>query len=513
MISENSWKVISSLPVVVYKIKNDKNLSIEFASDNWLDLTGYSANKLEQSFYKPYSKIIHPDDLKKVFNSQNENYFQQYRILTNTNETKYLSDNGKCIFSKSGVLTGFEGIIQEITEQEFFKNSEFENLKLSEKKYKLLADKSRDAVVIIQNGKMQYLNPGFEKLFGYKMSEVIDKEFFEFVAEDKRQKLIDYHTMRLKGMDVPNLYETEILKKDGTTVAFEINAGTCEYQGKMAVIGTLRDISDRKKIQKEIESYIKSLQKKQKELEEAYCNLEESEKKLKEINAGKDKFFSIIAHDLKSPFTTLLGISDYLLDEYGNLKENEQKEFLSDLRTNIKSVYNLLENLLEWSYLHIKQNIAEHSNFSMAMLCDFVFEVFKLKAIGRNIKLINNIDKSILVYADYNMVDTVIRNLVNNSLKYTPKGGCITLSAYKKKNFITISVKDNGVGISEETINKLFKIDEQCTTIGINGETGTGLGLVLCHELLKHNNGKIWVESKVNNGSTFFIKLPAGNLD
>ncbi|MFA8342433.1 MAG: PAS domain S-box protein [Rhodothermaceae bacterium] len=513
MLPDSNISIINSLAVVIYRIKNNEVLIVESISEKVVDVTGYSVNDFIQMLDNSYSKIINPDDRVNFFQVEKKEYSRQYRIFTRDNEVKYISDKGICVYDDFGQIIKFEGIFWEISKEEFFAKEEIEKLRLSEKKYKLLTEKSRDGIVIIQEGKLQYLNPGFEKLMGYKMDEVLGKEFISFVSEEKKSQLIEYHKKRLEGIGVPNLYETEILKKDGTPMDFEINVGTVNYQGNPAVIGTLRDISDRKKIQKEINSHIDSLHKKQKELETAYSSLENSEKKLKEINASKDKFFSIIAHDLKSPFTTLLGISDFLLDEYGNLRENEQKELLSDLRTNIKSVYNLLENLLEWSHLHIKQNIAEHSNFSLAMLCDFVFEIFKLKAIGRNIELSNKIDKSVLVYADYNMVDTVIRNIVQNALKYTPKGGTITLSAEEEGGFIITSVKDTGTGIPEEVIDKLFKIDEQYTTDGIHGETGTGLGLVLCHELLKHNKGSIWVESKVNCGSNFFVKLPSGMLE
>lgn len=235
--------------------------------------------------------------------------------------------------------------------------------------------------------------------------------------------------------------------------------------------------------------------------------IENQKKELIIANETKDKFFSIIAHDLRGPIGSLVNMFELLEDE--NLfTEKEKKEAEIAMKKSTKSTYDLLENLLRWSRL---QNGTIEFNPENINCFDIVEQCFRLlnnTSKNKKILLINNITKDIVAYADKEMITTVIRNLISNAIKFTNENGLIELNADKKDNFIFISVKDNGVGIENKNIPKLFIINEKLSNIGTFGEKGTGLGLILCKEFVEKNNGQIWVESEVDKGSKFIFTIP-----
>jgi two-component system, sensor histidine kinase and response regulator len=231
-------------------------------------------------------------------------------------------------------------------------------------------------------------------------------------------------------------------------------------------------------------------------------------RELNELNATKDKFFSIIAHDLKNPFNTMMGFTELMLDNLKDYSYEKLKEFISILHDTSKQSYALLENLLEWSR---SQTGRLQMNVERVDLHDLIEENINLLsnlAAKKKILLNNDIRQGDFVKADINMVHTVIRNLVSNAIKYTREGGSITLDASESNGFYEVSVSDTGVGIKPENLQKLFRIDITYTTHGTADETGTGLGLILCKEFITKNKGDIWVESEFGKGSTFRFTLP-----
>ncbi len=238
-----------------------------------------------------------------------------------------------------------------------------------------------------------------------------------------------------------------------------------------------------------------------------HLTLQRAKEELKALNATKDKFFSIIAHDLKSPFTVLLGLTDLLFDNIENYSKDDIKGIIDDLRVSANTIYALLKNLLAWSRL--QRGLMEHfpeKIYLNEIVRHNVF-LFRSGAEQKRITLRNLVQKKITAYADHNMVDTVIRNLISNALKFTDTGGTIEVSAKNNGQFVEIAISDTGVGMTEEEISKLFRIDVKYSNVGTAGEKGTGLGLVLCKELVKKNGGKIWIESAVGKGTTFRFTL------
>ena len=234
---------------------------------------------------------------------------------------------------------------------------------------------------------------------------------------------------------------------------------------------------------------------------------------LEKANKTKDKFLSIIAHDLKSPFNALLGFSNLLLKNHSVIDEKERETFIKCIHDSSIKTYRLLENLLTWARSQTGKLKFSTEIINLSTLINETISLLEEPARNKNIKLILNEEKDLLIKADKNMIDTVIRNLVSNAIKFTPKGGVISVKSQtiideNNQKFAQFSVKDNGVGISQELQSKLFKITENVTTKGTEEETGTGLGLILCEEFIEKHNGKIWVESEVDKGSKFSFIIP-----
>jgi signal transduction histidine kinase len=222
----------------------------------------------------------------------------------------------------------------------------------------------------------------------------------------------------------------------------------------------------------------------------------------------KDKFFSIIAHDLKNPIGSFLNLSEVMFRTFDDFSREEMKEFIEALYESSQNLFKLLDNLLTWSRAQTGKIDFNPENFNLYAIVDSNLSLFKLNAENKKIKLTNNLNPGTYVFADINMINTVIRNLVSNSLKFTNEGGEIKAHSKIHGDMLEISVTDTGIGMSEKIKNKLFRIDTHHTSVGTSNEKGTGLGLILCKEFVNRNGGDIRVESEVGKGSTFSFTVP-----
>jgi signal transduction histidine kinase/ligand-binding sensor domain-containing protein len=229
---------------------------------------------------------------------------------------------------------------------------------------------------------------------------------------------------------------------------------------------------------------------------------------LKELNASKDKFFSIIAHDLKNPFTTIIGFSEILNEEIVRNNPEKSRAFASMINSSAVQTLQLLENLLEWANTQ-RGNISFNPEpIDISELLNDEFSIFDDMAVKKNIELKRSFPESITVFADKNMIKTILRNLISNAIKFTHRTGRVEVKALIDNKKVEIAVSDNGIGMTKETIDKLFRIDANLTTYGTENEKGTGLGLFLCKEFVEKHGGKIWVESNPGFGSVFTFILP-----
>ncbi|MCK5028554.1 MAG: tetratricopeptide repeat-containing sensor histidine kinase [Bacteroidales bacterium] len=239
------------------------------------------------------------------------------------------------------------------------------------------------------------------------------------------------------------------------------------------------------------------------EVDKANKLLKESEDDLKILNATKDKFFSIIAHDLRNPFNALHGLALYLFENYSNFSENEVKESLEIIYNSADDLLELLENLLHWSRTQRGEIQFSPREIDLSEIINKIFNQLIINADKKKINLINEIPTDYIILADADMITVILRNLVSNAIKFSNKNSFIRISKKDSNDYTEISVMDNGVGISEENIKKLFRIDIHHSTSGTSEEQGSGLGLILCREFVEKHGGKIWVKSEENIGSTF----------
>jgi PAS domain S-box-containing protein len=240
--------------------------------------------------------------------------------------------------------------------------------------------------------------------------------------------------------------------------------------------------------------------------------IEEERKKytetLKRLNDTKDKFLSLISHDLKSPFNSLMGYTEILKNEIDKLSIEERDIFVSSVYESTRHIYNLLNDLLEFSRFYLGLIKIEPKEIDIKKLVDENFKLLSVTAKQKNIKLINSIEKSHIVLAEEEMINSVFRNLITNAIKFTHKGGTIDIYAKAGRNNLYVYVSDTGIGMNKKTIDSLFDMVSQKSRPGTNEEEGTGLGLILTKEFIEKNGGEISVKSEPGKGTTFTFNLP-----
>jgi len=252
----------------------------------------------------------------------------------------------------------------------------------------------------------------------------------------------------------------------------------------------------------------KDLMDKMKQHIETDLELLVSNQQLKELNGTKDKFFSIIGHDLKNPFNTLLGMNDLLIQNAEKYSPEKIRHFARHMYDSSKNAYNLLENLLEWARIQRGELEPDLKEVNSEDIIHQVKELTEPFANSKNIYLQTAIKKNNPVLADKEMLKTILRNLVNNSVKYTPSQGTITMSTQRLEHYLQFTVSDTGIGVPAEYLDRLFEIDCNLSQQGTAKEKGTGLGLILCKEFVEKHGGKIWVESELGKGSKFHFTIP-----
>lgn len=236
--------------------------------------------------------------------------------------------------------------------------------------------------------------------------------------------------------------------------------------------------------------------------------LSRSETRYRELNVMKDKFLSIIAHDLKNPFNAIIGFSDVLKERIEEKDYQEVGRYAGIINESSKRILDLLTNLLEWSRSQTGKMEFTPEYLDLTRLIGEVASLLEDSARQKSITIINSISRKYIVNADGSMISTVVRNLISNAIKFTKQGGTVTITAEKTPVDIIVTIRDTGVGINQASLGKLFRIDESYSTSGTAKEKGTGLGLILCKEFIDKHGGKIWAESEAGNGSAFSFSLP-----
>lgn len=279
-------------------------------------------------------------------------------------------------------------------------------------------------------------------------------------------------------------------------------------------IWMITDITEAMITAKRMENYIADLKtnedrlnRKAFDLFQINNQLEKSRENLKNLNASKDKFFSIIAHDLKSPFTAFLGTTSMLAEDYDEFNDNERKELINSVNSTAKNIYNLLDNLLDWAQIQTGKLEFNVTEINISELINPVLELLKPMAESKKIKTENHISEFIEITCDPNMFSTIIRNLYSNAIKFTPEEGTISLSDEFVGDKYIFTITDNGIGMDSDEISNIFS-ETHKTRLGTNKEKGTGLGLILTKELVEKHHGELKIESAPKKGTSISVIIP-----
>jgi len=333
-------------------------------------------------------------------------------------------------------------------------------------------------------------NTTLAQMFGLTdPDQLVGKTDFDFFTGEHAQQAYEDEQTIIRTGQLLSKEEKETHHNRPDTWVSTIKLPLCDKDGNIiGTFGISRDITEHKLTEEEIKLKNELLQ---------------------TINAEKDKFFSILAHDLKGPLSAFLGATQILTEEIQTMTLEEIKEITISMKESAYNIYGLLENLLEWSRLKRGMMNFSPEKINVKQTTTACIEVLKESAHKKKIKINYSLPEDLEIYADSHMFETVIRNLISNAIKFTPKSGEINVSATTTTdNNIEIKIRDTGIGMNKELIDRLFLLNEKTNRKGTEGEPSTGLGLFLCKEFIEKHNGKLWVESEEGKESTFSFTIP-----
>jgi|GEM_PF-1718700 len=413
------------------------------------------------------------------------------REFTIKGKKRWVRFNYSPAYDSSNKIFGivFTGI--EITETVETMNK----LKQSNEVYSELLNATPDAVAIVNSeGIIEYLSPVAQVMMKAESTEdAIGQSCFKWFTEESAVRVMQAVAGIVRdGKNTKgNIYEMKRI--DGTTFMAEFNSSPIrDAEGNIkSFISTFRDVTGKIEAEKKLIDY---------------------SAELKELNASKDRFFSIVAHDLRNPLQGLLGFSGLLNDSYSDLTTSEVREYIGYIYTSAKKMHSLTNNLLQWSRIQTGNISFSPEKFHVKNAITNSTDLLKPSAIKKGITIEIITDDSHLVYSDRSMFDSIMQNLISNSVKFSKNFSKIEIYTRKiSPDFLQVNVKDNGIGIAKENFSKIFSIDSHFSTYGTSNEEGTGLGLILCKELVEKQGGKIGFESEKGAGSTFSFTVPAAS--
>ena len=485
--SEFKYKnLVENSPTGILLIDGDGNiLEINRTMLNILGSPGEDeTKKINCLNFPPLKAVGLSDDIQKAIKS-GELIFKENRYVTKWKKEVYLRYYIAPIKNRKNRVTH---LIINVEDVSVSKKAELALIE-SEQKYRVLVENSLQAIFVIQDGDIVFANSRIEELSGYNHDEVVKmgKGWLQkLVHPDDQEKLIQTlgNVNQQIGFPLRDVYK--YIRKTGEVKYLETLGSIVEYENNPAILVVAIDITDR---------------------QEAENILIESEKVLREANTMKDKFFSIIAHDLKNPFNAIMGFSNLLYEAYDNFDEKQRKTFIKNICEASESTFKLLQNLLEWSRTQTGNIDFNPQSLDLIAIITENITLLKSSAENKNIAVKLGKFEKTHVFADENMVKAILRNLLSNAIKFTDIGGKVSVEVKISDEMAEVTVKDNGVGMDPKNIKRLFRIDDQFKSEGTAKEQGTGLGLILCKEFIEKNKGKIWVESELGKGSKFSFSL------
>jgi PAS domain S-box-containing protein len=511
-ILKNNNKRLEELSIVAEKAGNavaifNKTGKLDYCNVAFEKLYGYTCKEfrevkggdlLESSEY-PHIKKAYEESVRTKQTVQYE-----YFTLSRDHEGLWIHTTLTPVFGEDGDLEQFIAIDTNITqlknaeEEVRFQKEELErkSKELAEKNQELrrlsiIARETDNAVILTdRKGSLLWLNEGYTRLYGYTLKELKSTEHNVFTMSSNNS--IKNYLANWPENQSSITYESKNTTKSGTQIWAQTTLTPIRNEkGDITqIIAIDSDITALKKAEEQIE--------KQRD-------------QLKTLNATKDKFFSIIGHDLRSPFGNFVNMTNIIIQSIATVDRETLLDYVSKLHRSAQNSYNLLENLLDWAR-HQQGRIKYYPDFDdVTAVVEEMAELLLPLAERKRVKLKVIYDEPVYAYFDEHMIKTVVRNLMFNALKFTPSGGEIALSFLKENDKVKIFVKDTGIGISKEAQKKIFRMDTHFSTLGTDKERGTGLGLMLSKDFVEMNNGTIEVESVQGEGSTFIVTLPGNH--
>ena len=373
--------------------------------------------------------------------------------------------------------------LRDITERKHHE----EAMAANEKRFRTIFEQSVVAICLTdEQGRYEMVNQAYLDLYRYTEDELVGKHFSLVVPDEYKEKMSRMHDRFIeKKVEVRGEW-TVVDKYGGEHTILADAAHISGPDGEAKKLTFVLDITERKR---------------------AIDDLAASEEQLKQLNATKDKFFSIVAHDLKNPINVILNFSDILADADKTSDPEDVNQTIGYIREGARSIYKLLENLLLWSRSQSDRIHFDPQTVDLRSIITANISFLKGQAAEKKINLSSGIPEKCAAKVDSNMIDTVVRNLISNAIKYTGEGGAITVSAARHGDRVRVAVADSGVGMSPQIMESLFDISTNTSRPGTNREQGTGLGLILCKEFIDKHGGRIWAESEPGKGTTVYFEV------
>jgi PAS domain S-box-containing protein len=464
-----------------------------YCSPTVFDILGYSPDEI---IGKTLFDIIVPrekDKLMILFRHIVNNHEPLVRLENSSihkdGRVIYIETNGVPYYNSGGDLMGYRGINQDIT-----------RLKAAEKAL-------RESELLLENT-MDMANLGMWKFDSVRNGFILDDWFFSLFGttvkvhdpfiprDDFRKKFI--HPDDLKATD-ERIQKARISGDSSLSLEHR----TICFNGEVRYIYA-RFVFRKDEKGNTIMDY---------GVHQDITIIKKAEFELRELNAAKDKFFSILAHDLKGPLSSFVSATEMLFEDILTMEKVEVKAIIESMKKSASNIYSLLENLLEWSRLVRNRMDFTPEKFNLKHKIEACIGILSENADKKRIEMEINVPDDIEVIADNHMFDGIIRNLVSNAIKFTPVGGKVSVTAdHKSDHSIEVKISDSGIGMTPELKSKLFQLSEKTNRPGTEGEPSSGLGLLLCKEFIEKHGGEIWVESEVGRGSTFSFTIPQKDI-
>ncbi len=469
--TQNLRLIFNNVNDPIFVIRDNKFRFVNKATEKFFGKTAEEILKdnIEDYMHKPFkNKILNVCDQILRENNNKKEYF--IKLKNAENEIIDVKAKIELLYWKGSksILV----VLKDVTEE----REVTKQLKENRRFYKILFEHSPLPVLLFQDNKIAMFNNAFKKYLKGNDYTVFQNIQLSSFMPSETQKEIDKAVESLnKGQEYVSVENIKLfnLKKEIVNVSLIISK--IFYKSKTAIIVIFNDIT----------AIIKA------------------EEELRKIIAVKDKFFSIIAHDLRNPFNQIIGFSDLLKDEIYHDDLLKRKRLVEYIYLAAENGQKLLENLLSWAKTQTGSIIFQPENIYLKEVLNGVVDFYKINAKNKEIVInTEGVDESVCIFFDLEMLKTVLRNLISNALKYTERGGKIEIITFDKIDLVQINVSDTGVGMIEEQKNKIFKLDESFTMTGTENEKGSGLGLMVCKEFIEKNSGKIFVESEKGKGTT-----------